>query len=43
MGNMFNSVDSLSDANKLLIRCAWPGTSAFHYGSGWGSGSCSPN
>ena len=34
---------SLSDANKLLIRCAWAGTSAFAsagYGSSWGPGSC---
>ena len=36
---------SLSNANKLLIRCAWAGTSAFAtagYGSNWGSGSCPP-
>ena len=35
--------NSLSDANKLLIRCAWAGTSAFAsagYGSSWGPGSC---
>eukprot|EP00964_Phaeocystis_antarctica_P098978 scaffold64895_cov59-Phaeocystis_antarctica.AAC.2 len=34
---------SLSDANKLLIRCAWAGTSAFAsagYGSSWGPGTC---
>eukprot|EP00964_Phaeocystis_antarctica_P141701 scaffold106778_cov65-Phaeocystis_antarctica.AAC.2 len=34
---------SLSDDNKLLIRCAWAGTSAFasaDYGSSWGPGSC---
>jgi len=33
----------LSDANKLLIRCAWVGNSAFlsaGHGSGWGSGTC---
>ena len=37
---------SVSAANKLLIRCAWAGTSAFAsagYGSSWGPGSCSPN
>eukprot|EP00964_Phaeocystis_antarctica_P092874 scaffold59814_cov56-Phaeocystis_antarctica.AAC.2 len=36
--------NSLSNANKLLIRCAWKGTSAFNsyarYGSSWPSGSC---
>ena len=34
---------SLSDANKLLVRCAWAGTSAFAtagYGSSWGPGTC---
>ena len=34
---------SLSDANKLLIRCAWAGTAAFvsaGYGSDWGPGTC---
>ena len=33
----------MSDANKLLIRCAWAGTSAFAsagYGPSWGPGSC---
>eukprot|EP00964_Phaeocystis_antarctica_P164741 scaffold143429_cov48-Phaeocystis_antarctica.AAC.1 len=35
--------NSLSNANKLLIRCAWAGTSAFPYGSSWGPGSCSLN
>ena len=33
----------LSDANKLLIRCAWAGTPAFAsagYGSSWGPGTC---
>merc|ERR1719149_147466 len=43
MGFMFNSANSLSDANKLLIRCAWAGTSAFAsagYGSSWGPGIC---
>ena len=33
----------MSDVNKLVIRCAWAGTSAFAsagYGSSWGSGSC---
>ena len=37
------AVNSLSAANKLLIRCAWAGTSAFAsagYGSSWGPGSC---
>ena len=35
--------NSLSDANKLLIRCAWGGNSAFAsagYGSSWVPGSC---
>ena len=35
--------DSLSAANKLLIRCTWEGNSAFAsagYDSSWGSGSC---
>ena len=43
MANMFRETYSLSDANKLLIRCAWAGTSAFAsagYGSNWGPGSC---
>ena len=33
----------MSNANKLLIRCAWAGTSAFAsagYGLSWGPGSC---
>jgi len=37
------SANSLSAANKLLIRCTWTGTSAFvsaGYGSDWGSGTC---
>ena len=29
MRYMFNAAPSLSDANKLLIRCAWTGTPAF--------------
>merc|ERR1712085_8613 len=43
---MFYSASSLSGANKLLIRCAWAGNSAFAsagYGpssKSWGSGSC---
>merc|ERR1719424_1411181 len=44
MGSMFEAANSLSAANKLLIRCAWAGTSAFAsagYGSSWGSGTCS--
>jgi len=43
MGSMFSNANSLSDANKLLIRCAWAGTSAVAsagYGSSWGAGSC---
>eukprot|EP00964_Phaeocystis_antarctica_P115127 scaffold79087_cov69-Phaeocystis_antarctica.AAC.1 len=35
--------NSLSDANKLLIRCAWAGNSAFAsagYGPSWGPGTC---
>eukprot|EP00964_Phaeocystis_antarctica_P026661 scaffold15022_cov48-Phaeocystis_antarctica.AAC.2 len=37
------NIPSLSTANKLLIRCAWAGTSAFAsagYGSSWGPGTC---
>merc|ERR1711935_392225 len=43
MAGMFYDTDSLSNANKLLIRCAWAGTSAFAsagYGSSWGPGTC---
>jgi len=43
MGYVFYSANSLSAANKLLIRCAWAGTSAFAstgYGSSWGPGTC---
>jgi len=43
MGSMFKNANSLSDANKLLIRCAWASTSAFAsagYGSSWGPGNC---
>merc|ERR1712086_463783 len=43
MSYMFYNANSLSDANKLLIRCAWAGTSAFAsagYGSSWGPGTC---
>jgi len=47
MGFMFEDVSSLSDANKLLIRCAWANpcvaTSAFGragYCSDWAPGSC---
>jgi len=43
MSDMFGGANSLSDANKLLIRCAWAGTSAFisaDYGPSWGPGSC---
>merc|ERR1719424_500540 len=38
MNDMFPNATSLSDTNKLLIRCAWAGTSAFvsaGYGSSW--------
>ena len=37
------NANSLSDENKLLIRCAWAGTSALAsagYGSGWAPSSC---
>eukprot|EP00964_Phaeocystis_antarctica_P076161 scaffold47076_cov55-Phaeocystis_antarctica.AAC.1 len=43
MNHMFSGATSLSAANKLLIRCAWAGTSAFAsagYGSSWGPGTC---
>jgi len=43
MRSMFRYASAFSDANKLLIRCAWAGTSAFAsagYGSSWGPGSC---
>merc|ERR1711935_169606 len=43
MRDMFGGGNSLSAANKLLIRCAWAGTSAFAsagYGSSWGPGNC---
>ena len=42
MRHMFSGAP-LSAANKLLIRCAWAGTSAFAstgYGSSWGPGTC---
>ena len=44
MSGMFLSASSLADANKLIIRCAWAGNSAFEstYGAGWVSGACSP-
>merc|ERR1740124_844575 len=45
MVQMFHNAASLSDANKLLIRCAWAGNSAFAsagYGSSWVLGSCMP-
>ena len=36
----------MSDANKLLIRCAWAGNAAFvsagYDASDWGPGSCPP-
>ena len=37
------AANSLSNTNKLHIRCAWAGTSAFAsagYGSSWGPGTC---
>jgi len=39
---IFEEANSLSNANKLLIRCAWAGNSAFdyEYDSNWGPGSC---
>merc|ERR1711935_84317 len=43
MDRMFESANSLSAANKLLIRCAWAGTSAFAsagYGPSWAPGTC---
>merc|ERR1740124_1004070 len=43
MNWMFRNAKSLSAANKLLIRCAWAGTSASAsagYGSSWGPGTC---
>jgi len=43
MVGIFQATSSLSDANKLIIRCAWAGNSAFDstYGAGWVSGDCS--
>ena len=32
--------NSLSDANKLLIRCAWNSNLAFAFGPNWGPGTC---
>merc|ERR1740124_622501 len=43
MVNMFYGANSLSDANKLLTRCAWAGTLTFAsagYDSSWGPGTC---
>jgi len=43
MWGMFAGVNSLSATNKLLIRCAWAGTSAIgsaDYGSSWAPGNC---
>jgi len=44
MNAMFYGANSLSAANKLSIRCAWVGTSAFtsagYGGSSWAPGSC---
>merc|ERR1719247_2352131 len=44
MSDTFDGTSALSDANKLLIRCAWAGESAFdsEYGSSWVSGTCPP-
>ena len=41
--NSRQGANSLSAANKLLIRCAWAGTAAFAsagYDSSWAPGSC---
>jgi len=43
MAEMFGDANSLSSANKLLIRCAWAGTLAFAqagYDLLWGPGNC---
>merc|ERR1740124_1606031 len=43
MFQMFDGANSLSNANKLLIRCAWAGTLAFEqagYDLLWGPGDC---
>jgi len=43
MAEMFGDANSLSSANKLLIRCAWAGTLAFEqagYDLLWGPGNC---
>jgi len=44
MRQMFGDTNSLSDANKRFIRCAWAGTSAFvsagYDSDSWASGSC---
>jgi len=43
MRYMFADADSLTNVNKLHIRCAWAGTSAFAragYDSLWGPGNC---
>jgi len=42
MNSMFQKAYALSDANKLLTRCAWAGNSVFGsaYGSWWGPGNC---
>merc|ERR1711935_859834 len=43
MHGMFWYTNFLSNTNKLLIRCAWAGTSALAsagYGSSWGPGTC---
>jgi len=38
MNHMFNGANSLSDANKQLIRCSWAGTAAFDHYARFGSG-----
>merc|ERR1740124_1211482 len=45
MDEMFDYTDSLSDENKVLIRCAWEGVSAFddEYGSKWGKLAACPS
>jgi len=42
MSQMFRNANSLSAANKLLIRCAWTYNTEFtsRYGSSWAPGIC---
>lgn len=41
--DMFIEANALSDAHKLVIRCAFAGNLAFssEYNSSWGPGNCS--